>query len=310
LHCAGWLRGVGRAERQGHLTRRAWRLIVPRPRILTSTPLRVCEESAQGPLMHQRDMTESRSSDPPAEKGGSRPDQAAPPGAVERDPLAAQEWQALATDFDGTIATDGVIDEPTVEALRAFRARGRKLILVTGRELGDFARIKTPLKLFDLVVAENGAVLYNPLTGHERILASPPDEKLVDELRRRGVGPLSLGRVIVATWEPHEHTVLEVVKDLGVGYNVIFNKGAVMLLPAGVDKAVGLRAALAELNLEARRVIGVGDAENDHAFLQLCGLSVAVSNAIPALKKASDFVTTADRGRGVTELLHRIDGNN
>src|SRR5450432_452100 len=224
----------------------------------------------------------------------------------ERDPMSAQPWQALATDFDGTVATDGVIDEPTIEALRAFRREGGKLILVTGRELDDFSRIKTPIELFDFVVAENGAVLFNPATGHERILAHPPDEKFVEELHRRGVTPISLGRVIIATWVPHEHTVLQVIKDLGVGYNVIFNKGAVMLLPVGIDKSVGLKAALAEMNLEPQTVIGVGDAENDHAFLQMCGLSVAVSNAIPALKKASDFVTSADRGRGVTELLQRI----
>lgn len=227
-----------------------------------------------------------------------------PPRPVE--PNLGKEWCALATDFDGTVATDGVIDEPTLVALRRFRNDGAKLILVTGRELGDFALIKTPLELFDLVVAENGGVLFNPRTGAERILARPPDEKLVNELRRRGVEPLSLGRVILATWVPHEHVVLEVIKELGVGYNVIFNKGAVMLLPAGVDKAVGLKAALVELQLNADCVIGVGDAENDHAFLQLCGLSVAVSNAIPALKSAADLVTAADRGRGVTELLHRI----
>jgi HAD superfamily hydrolase (TIGR01484 family) len=218
----------------------------------------------------------------------------------------ARNWCALAMDFDGTVATDGVIDEPTITALQKFRHDGAKLILVTGRELGDFALIKTPLELFDLVVAENGGVLFNPRTGAERILARPPDQKLIDELRRRGVDQLSVGRVILATWEPHEHIVLEVIKELGVGYNVIFNKGAVMLLPAGIDKAVGLRAALVELKLEADCVIGVGDAENDHAFLELCGLAVAVSNAIPALKAAADLVTSADRGRGVTELLHRI----
>ncbi len=241
--------------------------------------------------------------DPP-ENHGAESRRREPPARPEVN--LAKNWCALATDFDGTVATEGVIDPPTITALKDFRQGGAKLILVTGRELGDFTLIKTPLELFDLVVAENGGVMFNPHTGAERILASPPDEKLIDELRRRGVGPLSVGRVILATWEPHEHVVLEVIKKLGVGYNVIFNKGAVMLLPAGIDKAVGLKAALAELALDASCVIGVGDAENDHAFLQLCGLSVAVSNAIPALKATADLITSADRGRGVTELLQRI----
>lgn len=249
---------------------------------------------------------ESTSAAPPAQKYMDRSDKTPTAEDGKRDLMSGRHWRALATDFDGTLATDGVIDGPAIEALRTFRQGGGKVILVTGRELDDFAKIKTPLDLFDMVVAENGAVLLDPRTGHERILAHPPDEKLVEELRRRGVGPISLGRVIIATWEPHEHTVLEVIKNLGVGYNVIFNKSAVMLLPAGVDKAVGLRAALEELKLNECDVIGVGDAENDHAFIQICGLSVAVSNAIPALKASADFVTSADRGRGVAELLHRI----
>ena len=228
------------------------------------------------------------------------------------DPVSPQanrskSCRALATDFDGTIATDGVIDEPTIEALQRFRSEDRKVILVTGRELADFPLLKTPLKLFDLVVAENGGVIYAPDSGRERVLANPPDPKFVDELRRRGIAPLSVGRVILATWEPHEKAALEAIKQLGVGYNVIFNKGAVMLLPEGVDKAYGLKAALEELEIDASDVIGFGDAENDHAFLRMCGFSVAVSNAVAAIKKSADVVTVADRGRGVTEFLRGLE---
>ena len=49
------------------------------------------------------------------------------------------------------------------------------------------------------------------------------------------------GRCIVATWEPHERHVLETIRDLGLELQVIFNKGAVMVLPSGINKATGLR---------------------------------------------------------------------
>src|SRR5476649_1133470 len=62
---------------------------------------------------------------------GSRSDDRQPRGELN----LARNWCALATDFDGTVATDGVIDEPTIEALQRFRHGGAKLILVTGREL-------------------------------------------------------------------------------------------------------------------------------------------------------------------------------
>jgi len=42
---------------------------------------------------------------------------------------------ALATDYDGTIAHDGVVDEATVAALARLKKARRKLIVLTGRQL-------------------------------------------------------------------------------------------------------------------------------------------------------------------------------
>ena len=43
-------------------------------------------------------------------------------------------YRALATDYDGTIADDGVVDKPTLAALERLRDGARRLILVTGRD--------------------------------------------------------------------------------------------------------------------------------------------------------------------------------
>jgi hydroxymethylpyrimidine pyrophosphatase-like HAD family hydrolase len=79
-----------------------------------------------------------------------------------------------------------------------------------------------------------------------------------------------------------------------------------MALPTGVNKATGLAAALDELGLSPHEVIGVGDAENDHALLRACGLGAAVANALPMLKKAADIVLDKPRGDGVAELIDRV----
>ena len=84
-------------------------------------------------------------------------------------------------------------------------------------------------------MAENGALIYRPATREERLLGERPPQKFVDMLRAKGVGPISVGRSIVATWEPHEKTVLETIHECGLELQVIFNKGAVMILPAGVN---------------------------------------------------------------------------
>jgi hydroxymethylpyrimidine pyrophosphatase-like HAD family hydrolase len=136
---------------------------------------------------------------------------------------------ALATDYDGTLATSGSVDAPTLKALEAVKASGRKLLLVTGRILSEL----------------------------------------------RNVFPK-------------------------------FNIGAVMVLPSNVNKATGLKAALSRWGLSPRNVVGIGDAENDHALLMACGRAVAVQNAIPALKAKVDWITNAPRSAGVAELANLL----
>ncbi len=194
-------------------------------------------------------------------------------------------YKALATDYDGTIAHDGLVDEPTLDALGRARRAGTRLIMVTGRELPDLQLVFPHFELFDRIVAENGAMLHNPATGALRMIAPPPPRMLLETLRRKGV-PFSTGRSIVSTVEPYEQSV--------------------MALPSGITKASGLSCALEELDLQPEETIGVGDAENDHALLRMCGLGAAVANALPSLKEDADLVMNGARGAGVTELIDRL----
>ena len=215
-------------------------------------------------------------------------------------------YLVLACDYDGTIAAHGKVAQGTVEALARLRGTGRKLILVTGRELEDLQHVFSHLDLFDRVVVENGAVLYTPTNGKIRTLVPPPPPELFRALQQQGVSPLSAGRVIVATWTPNETKALEAIKNLGLELQVIFNKGAVMVLPTGVNKGTGLRAALEDLGLSPHSCGAIGDAENDHAFLAMSECAIAVANAVPMLKQHADMVTTGADGDGVTELIGRL----
>jgi hydroxymethylpyrimidine pyrophosphatase-like HAD family hydrolase len=218
-------------------------------------------------------------------------------------------YLALCCDYDGTLAHHGQVDRTTLAGLEKLLASGRRLVLVTGRELPDLQATFPRLDLFERVVAENGALLYHPGTREEKPLGERPPDKFLDQLRRRGVAPVSVGRVIVATWHPHEHAVLEAIHELGLELQVIFNKGAVMVLPAGINKATGLAVALDDMGLSPHNAVGVGDAENDHAFLHFCECSAAVANALPTLKELADLTTRADHGAGVVELIEELVAN-
>src|SRR5499433_2252156 len=209
----------------------------------------------------------------------------------------------LACDYDGTIADGGRCSPDVVEALARVRESGRKVLLVTGRMLPDLRSVCADVdRMFDAVVAENGALLYFPETREARALGSAPEPALVEELRRRGV-PFDLGSSIIATTEAYADPALAAIRDTGVERTLVFNKGALMLLPGGVTKGTGLDAALTVLALSPHNMVGIGDAENDHAFLAMSECAVAVADAIPALRERADYVTRAPGDRGVIEFI-------
>ncbi|MBI4527886.1 MAG: HAD hydrolase family protein [Deltaproteobacteria bacterium] len=214
-------------------------------------------------------------------------------------------YLALACDFDETLARHGQVRPETTEALEKLRSSGRKLILVTGREFDDLLSVYSRVELFEMIVVENGAMVYCPTTKEIKMLAEAPPEELLGGLSERRI-PYSKGRAILSTGRDYDTALLETISDLGLEHQVIFNKGSVMVLPAGINKATGLSAALDELRLSPHNVVGIGDAENDHAFLSLCECSFAVANALPAIRERADFVTGGENGMGIIELAEEL----
>jgi len=211
----------------------------------------------------------------------------------------------LAVDYDGTIAAHGHLAPVTARALGRVRESGRRLVLVTGRLLPDLRRVCPDVdQLFDVIVAENGAVLHLTARRETRLLGDAPEPALMDALNRQGV-PFDVGASILATDEAFAERAVTAIREAGVERSLVFNKGSLMLLPGGVTKGTGLGAALATMELSPRNVVAVGDAENDHAFLAIAECAVAVADAVPALKERADYVTRGGAGVGVVELIEQ-----
>ncbi len=215
-------------------------------------------------------------------------------------------YHALACDYDGTLAHEGRIAPATIAGLEKLLSTGRKLILVTGRELDDLLQVSKEIKLFHCVVAENGAVLYDPAKGQEKLLAPPLPADFTQALGGRDIQQLGKGRVIVSAPREEEAVISAVIREQGLELQMIANKDRLMVLPAGINKATGLAAALDSLDLSSHEVVAIGDAENDHALLDLSEFSVAVANALPALKEHADWVTSGCNGAGVGELIEEL----
>ena len=215
-------------------------------------------------------------------------------------------YLGLVTDYDDTLATGGVVSASTADSLARLRTSGRHAILATGRRLKDLLEICPCLDLFSYVVAENGAVVYEPKGRETTLLADPMPDQFVAAMRAAKINPLEIGQVIVATRTPHQDTVLRLIQELGLELKITFNRTAVMVLPTGVNKASGTKVVLRKLGLSPHEIVAVGDSENDHSLLQLAECPVAVANALESIKDAAAVVTKAAAGDGVAELIEEL----
>ncbi len=217
---------------------------------------------------------------------------------------------ALAAGFDGTLAHNGRYDDRCVEALKALAVTGRKLILVTARELRELLEIFPPARVFDYIVAENGAVMHQPASRESEILAQAPSEILLQELERRRIAPLNVGSSIITTSLANESEVRDAIHKLHLDCQLVANDGSLIVLPAGVNKASGVREALRQLGVSAHNLVVIGDAQNDLALFHLAEHSVAVQNADESLKQCADRTTSSAYCDGFLELARDLmDGD-
>ena len=204
----------------------------------------------------------------------------------------------LALDYDGTIARDGALDPAVRDAIAAVRHAGIIVLLVSGRILRELQRVAGDLHFVDGVVAENGAVLHVPATGHTSILGPRSPAAFLDELRRRGIW-FESGECLVDAAADVAPQLLDVIRQLQVPLVLAFNGGRVMALTQGTSKSSGLQAMLARMRLSPRNTLAVGDAENDHELLRLAEVGVAVEWGSRRLQEVADVVVA---GRGPADL--------
>ena len=213
--------------------------------------------------------------------------------------------RAIACDFDGTGAADGHPAPELYAALAAARTSGIVTLLVTGRVLDDVQRACEELSPFDAVVAENGAIIHLCGRGRTIQIGKAPPEHFLGELRAQGV-PFHTGAVIIGTWEQHAHKVLELVRRFGIDAQLVFNRAAVMVLPSGMNKAVGVRRALEELGRSERNLIAFGDAENDIPLLTSAEVGVAACGSVESVRAVVDDSVSQPGGAGVALRIRRI----
>jgi hydroxymethylpyrimidine pyrophosphatase-like HAD family hydrolase len=211
----------------------------------------------------------------------------------------------IALDYDGTTARHDTMGPLVREAIDNARARGIVVLLVTGRVLSELRRVAGDLHFVDGVVAENGAVLHFPESGHTTTLAPPVAGAFVDALRRRGV-PHQAGDCLVDADANEAPGLLDVIRSLELPLVLLFNGGRVMTLPQGVSKATGLERMLQTIRRSPRNLLAIGDAENDHELLRLAEVGAAVEWGSAALRAVADTVVPGAGPPAVADYLNEL----
>jgi hydroxymethylpyrimidine pyrophosphatase-like HAD family hydrolase len=211
-------------------------------------------------------------------------------------------FKALACDFDGTLASEDRIGEEARTALGQARAAGLRLVLVTGRTFFELTRVCDCLELFEAVVAENGAVLYYPGEAMIRDQGPPPPRRLLAELDRRGIY-YQAGRVIVGTARSDEPVVREALAAADDRRDIVYNRGALMLLPTGVSKGTGVQQAIRLLSLSPHDVLALGDGENDLPLFEACGWSGCPASGGPEVQVRADWIFPGENGQSIAAAI-------
>ncbi len=234
--------------------------------------------------------------------------------------LVIADGPLCAIDLDGVLESDPLgfpAPSPTgVMSLRALITHGYRPVVVTGRGIADVRNRCTALGLVG-GVAEYGAAIYDHAAATVLDLRTEAQRELIGHLRA------DLGaRADIDVDTGHEYTVRArsqggqlgaaqlagVLHTMAPGVRVVAGMGQTDLVPAGLDKAVGLRALLGSFD-GASCALAVGDTEADLSMLALARIARAPRNADAAVRRAGVTITPGRYQSGLADAVGVLLGH-
>ena len=216
----------------------------------------------------------------------------------------AGKIEAIVCDYDRTLTDESlVLSENAVTSLKSARKDGIKVFIASGRRLPFLVDVTAGRGFVDAIIAENGAVIYDPADGTKILLGEG-----LEELKSAfaGVDFVEVEEVIVATTHPCLEDVKEIIRRNDLSVDIELNRDDVMIMPKGVDKGSGIAKAADIYGINRENLACIGDAENDLKMFGVAGVKVAVANAVDALKDEADIVCSEPYGDGVKEFVRSL----
>jgi hypothetical protein len=212
----------------------------------------------------------------------------------------------IISDFDRTFTDRTLeVDKGLAEAIRAAKKKGVFFSLDSGRSYDFLEEYSKNLDgLIDSFVAENGCIGH--FKGKKYVIGRCPDREPIFKSLDRMAVPYGIGEIIFAVDSSNEKELKEALSGFNGAFHIIRNVNSLMVLPQGISKASGA-AWLARMHgVPIAETAAIGDAENDIHLREACRLLGAVSNALPEMKAAADYVCKESYGKGLREFIEYI----
>lgn len=133
--------------------------------------------------------------------------------------------------------------------------------------------------------------------------AEPLEEKVLRDLYPE-LADLQLRKILIYELEPGQLEAARIVIGGLSGLSITTSdEGLFDVVPAGVSKGYGLRQLCAEMGLSPEEIMVFGDFDNDESMFEWAGISIAMGNAVPALKAMASAVTDSNDDDGVARAI-------
>lgn len=244
----------------------------------------------------------------------------------------------ILTDLDGTlICSDGSISERTKLVLKQCQNYGIYIVIATARywigaeryieEIQPDYEITTDGTLIhrhgqqiygcNLEIEDTNQIIHDILlrddrteitvaTGRQVFWNSKhisESEKLHKAVYCDYQKPLSCQANKIVAELPNYETALEIANRNHCRLQSYRGENWYAFLPEKAGKVQAIRELARILDISLNEIVAFGDDKNDIEMLKMCGIGVAVNNAIPDVKDIADCITLSNDEDGVAEWL-------
>lgn len=115
--------------------------------------------------------------------------------------------------------------------------------------------------------------------------------------------PLSCQANKIVAELPNYETALEIANKYHCRLQSYRGENWYAFLPEKAGKVQAIRELARILDISLNEIAAFGDDKNDMEMLKLCGIGVAVNNAVPDVKEIADYITLSNDENGVAEWL-------